>query len=60
VSVLAPPLTVHEVANLLGVSDDVVRDLLRKRKLRGGKPGGQWRIKRDDLAEYMMTIFERE
>lgn len=55
----APPLSVSEVANRLGVSDDVVRDLLRKKQLRGGKLGGQWRVRREDLAEYMMAIFEK-
>jgi excisionase family DNA binding protein len=52
-------LSVSEVANRLGVSDDVVRDLLRKKQLRGGKLGGQWRVRREDLAEYMMAIFEK-
>jgi excisionase family DNA binding protein len=54
-----PPLTVADVANHLGVSADVTRDLLRKKKLRGGKIGGQWRIRPEDLAEYVMATFER-
>jgi excisionase family DNA binding protein len=52
------PLTVMDVANHLGVSIDVVRDLLRKEKIRGGKVGGRWRIMSDDLAEYVVTTFE--
>lgn len=55
-----PPLNVAEVANLLGVSEDVVRERIRKKQLRAGKIGGQWRIRREDLAEYMIAIFERE
>jgi excisionase family DNA binding protein len=55
----APPLTVAEVANLLGVSDDVVRDRIRKNQLRAGKIGGQWRVRREDLTEYIMTVFEK-
>ena len=54
----SPPLTVMDVANHLGVSEDVVRDLLRKGKVRGGKVGGQWRIMPEDLADYVMATFE--
>ena len=54
-----PPLTIAEVANLLGVSDDVVRDRIRKKQIRAGKIGGQWRVRREDLAEYIMTVFEK-
>jgi excisionase family DNA binding protein len=59
-NVPTPPLTVREVANLFGVSDDVVRDRIRKKQLRAGKVGGQWRIRREDFAEYMMATFEKE
>ncbi len=55
----AVPLTVADVVGHLGVSEDVVRDLLRKEKLRGAKVGGQWRIRSEDLAEYVMATFER-
>ena len=53
-----PPFSVAEVANLLGVSDEVVRHRIRKKQLRAGKVGGQWRVRREDLAEYMMAVFE--
>ena len=55
----APPLTATEVACYLGVSVDVVRNLIRKKKLRAGKLGGQWRIQFSDLADYLTTTFER-
>ena len=55
-----PPLTVHEVADYLGTSADVVRSLIRKRKLKAIKVEGQWRVFRADLAEYIMTKMERE
>jgi excisionase family DNA binding protein len=58
-SVPTAPLTVREVANLLGVSDDIVRDRIRKKQLRAGKIGEQWRIRREDLAEYMMAAFDK-
>jgi excisionase family DNA binding protein len=53
------PLNVSEVANLLGVSEDIVRDRIRKKQIRAGKIGGQWRVRREDLAEYMMAVFEK-
>jgi excisionase family DNA binding protein len=53
------PLIVADVANHLGVSPDIVRDLLRKKKLRGGKVGGLWRIMPEDLADYVMATFGR-
>jgi excisionase family DNA binding protein len=55
-----PPLTVHEVADYLGVSRDVVRELLRTKKLRGMKVGGHWRVSPVDLAAYVMRKLERE
>jgi excisionase family DNA binding protein len=57
-----PPtlLSVAEVANLLGVSQDIVRARIRSKQLRAGKIGGQWRIRPEDLAEYMMMIFEKD
>jgi excisionase family DNA binding protein len=53
------PLTVAEVASFLGVGDDVVRDLIRMKKLRSAKVGGQYRILRSDLSEYLMSTFNR-
>jgi len=50
-----PPLTVKEVANYLGVSEDVVRGLIKNKKLKAIKVGGQWRIFRESLAEYVMS-----
>lgn len=55
----AYPLTVAEVASFLGVSDDVVRDLIRKKNLRAGKVGGRYRILRTELSEYLMSTFNR-
>ncbi len=54
-----PPLTVAEVASYLGVSGDVVRDLIRKGELRAAKVGGQWRVDPADLAAYLSSAFER-
>jgi excisionase family DNA binding protein len=49
----APPLTVKEVANYLGVSADVVRYEIKHRRLRAFKVRGQWRIFPEDLKEYV-------
>ncbi len=54
-----PPLTVREVADYLGVSEDVVRYLLRNRSISGFKAGGQWRISRESLAEYVVRSMTR-
>ena len=50
-----PPLTVREVAAHLSVTEDVVRYLLRTKKLIGFKVGGQWRIPPESLTEYVIT-----
>ena len=58
-SLPSPPLTVREVAHYLGVSPDVMRLLINKKKIRAKKIGGQWRIFREDLAEYLMSKMEK-
>lgn len=47
------PLTLHEIAGFLAISDGVARYLLRTKKLRGFKAGGQWRAMPQDVAEYV-------
>jgi excisionase family DNA binding protein len=54
-----PPLTTTEVANHLGVSEDVARELFRSEKLHAAKIGGQWRVQPESLAEYVMQTFEK-
>jgi excisionase family DNA binding protein len=54
-----PPLTVGEVASYLGVSPDVVRKLVRDKKLKAAKVGGHWRIFREGLVEYVMSKLEK-
>ena len=54
-----PPLTVREVADYLGVGDDVVRALIKNKKLKAIKVGGRWRIFRADLAEYVISKMEK-
>ena len=56
---IVSPLSVREAAAQLGVSEDVARDLLRKRKLAGFKAGGQWRVPPDAITEYIIAQLEK-
>lgn len=53
------PMNVREVADYLGVSDDVARSLLRSRKIKAFKAGGQWRVWRRDLLDFVMTQLQQ-
>ncbi|MFM9938680.1 MAG: hypothetical protein ACKVP7_04190 [Hyphomicrobiaceae bacterium] len=55
----APPLTLRQIANTLNTSDDIARYLLRKRKIRGFKAGGQWRAYPDAVTEYVIEQLSR-
>lgn len=46
-------LTTEEVAKALRVSEEAVRFWLREGKLRGLRVGRRWRIRKDDLDEYL-------
>jgi excisionase family DNA binding protein len=48
-------LSVHEVASHLGVSVVVVRQLIRNKKLLAAKVGGQWRIRQEDLTDFIIA-----
>jgi excisionase family DNA binding protein len=45
-------LTVEEVAKQLGLSEYRVRELIREKQIRATKIG-QWRIKPEDLGEFI-------
>ena len=53
-------MTVHEVARQLATSDDVVRQMLRDGRIAGFKAGGQWRIPRISLSEYLKKQLSKE
>lgn len=55
----ATPLTVRQVGHRLAISDDVVRDCLRKMKLKGVKTGGHWRVFPADLAEFLSKAMDK-
>jgi hypothetical protein len=48
------PLILHEIASFLNVSENVARYLLRTKKLRGFKAGGQWRAMPQAITEYII------
>jgi excisionase family DNA binding protein len=50
-----PLMTVRDVAEYLGVSEPVVRHILRTRQLGGLKVSGAWRITHSALQEYVLT-----
>lgn len=53
------PMTARQVADYLGVSQDVARLLLRAGKIRAFKVGGQWRTLRTDLMDYLMKQLQK-
>jgi len=50
-------LTVEEVADILRVSTQTVRRLIDDGDLRAIKVRGQWRIKREDLDDYIRKAY---
>lgn len=48
-------LHVAEVAAYLGVSEDTVRELIRRREIPGVKLGGRWMVRESSLA----AVFEQ-
>jgi excisionase family DNA binding protein len=45
--------SVKEVSQLLDVTPNVVRTMIRSGQLEGMKTGFQWRVKRDSLKKYL-------
>ncbi len=43
--------TLEEAAKYLKLSEDTIRRLIKQKKLKAHKVGGQWRIKRQTLDE---------
>lgn len=46
-------LTIDQVAELLNVSAKTIRRLVRRNEIPGFKVGGQWRIKRADIDDWV-------
>jgi len=47
-------LTVRDVAKKLGLTEEWIRDLIAKKEIKAIKIG-QWRIKKDDLENFMKS-----
>ncbi|MGH2478055.1 MAG: helix-turn-helix domain-containing protein [Ktedonobacteraceae bacterium] len=47
--------TVEEVADILRVSAATVRTMIREGELKAVRVRGQWRIRKEDLEDYLRT-----
>ena len=47
-------MTIQQAANYLQVCDKTVRRLISKKELSASKIGKSWRIKKIDIAEYLL------
>lgn len=45
--------SISEAKELLNVSDDTIRRMIKSGELDGVKVGGAWRIRRESLAKYL-------
>ena len=48
--------SVHELANILGIKDTTLTNLLRNKKIKGFKVGKLWRIRESDLDEWIEGV----
>ena len=52
-------MSTQQVADYLGVSEDVARSLFRSKRMRAFKVGGQWRVYAEDLMDYIMKQLQK-
>lgn len=57
-NIQSPPLNIREAAEFIGVSVAVMRAIVRRRQVHGFKLGGQWRIHRSALMDYLVRQIE--
>lgn len=50
--------TIDEAAEFLKVSRHTIRNLVRAKKIPGGKIGGQWRLRKEDLEKFLQTQYQ--
>lgn len=48
--------TVKEVAILLSLTDETIREKLRRKELKGVKIGKSWRVSDENLKEYIKNM----
>lgn len=51
-------LTLTEVASRLGVSVETVRRLIKSGALKAAKVGGQFRVREEDLNDYIRRAYQ--
>ena len=56
---VGPLYTVKEVAEMLRLNPDTVRDFLQRGSLRGYKIGGQWRVSEDQLTAFVKARYQQ-
>ncbi len=49
--------TVEQIASVLEMTPRAIRNLINSKKLRAGKFGGEWRIHRDDLRNFIESQY---
>jgi len=49
-------MTVNEVAELLKVQEETIRNWLRSGKLKGVKLGNRWRVTTNDLEKFLKEL----
>lgn len=49
----APPITLREAAQILGVSPDTLRQQVHRKRLTATKLGRDWFVTRAELAKYL-------
>ena len=52
-------LTPEEVAEILKIQRKTVYSYIKDGKIKAGKVGKEWRIREEDLKEYLREIFEK-
>jgi len=53
------PMSARQVADYLGVSEDVARHLFRTKRVPAFKAGGQWRVRQEDLMNFVIEQLQR-
>ncbi len=54
------PMTLHQLADYLGIGEAVARRLCRIQKIPAFKVGGQWRVLPDDVTDFILTQLQKK
>jgi len=53
-------MTIEEIAEFLQVEEDYVKALLTSGRIPGFEIGGEWRVRQEDLADFLHTKVEEQ